>query len=1147
MASNVTYSAPAGRIIYAGKFDPLGASCSLGGQVLPFAFSGSAGVPVAAPAAGEKLYRTAQKYLFQPIEIQYRPSVFEGGVPYFADWFSPTYYYINLLENRKWGNAGGDWIDANEVQQGTTAWATRTLNDVGSGAAAYTANITTLLDYVQTHAMPCAIYLYATGTGPRTMATQLSAHPPSISVTYYGGATATLACRIVAAMSTGSTQPLGAQASSSLPVMMEFETPEAEIASATINFYIDQHFSGLSTAQFMIVRPVREEIPYTGDQGLAAKYGPLDEGLEADPDVIYVHTPKDGDTIGKFVIPGAVAFSSESNYDPAIWNNGPQDTNKWPHTTSVLQPNGKYKAKWINPPSTDFGLVNSTDTSRPGFKPLHPGLAAFYSVLKAQPGVVDGGEYGNSGTLAANMRLQLPEPDFGNLGHFFLRFEAMFGAGYDPQPSDRKNVLSAGAKNWTTLGGKCLIGVGHDTYYGGVSGSSGGGEGWQGRMRWWACDSAIEGPNRRGIGIGLHMTDFQWNNPPGHQYGGGVGQKPSNWDAFGQHGGHGGVLYAGVWYDIEVETKLNTIDIANNTWQADGYVRAWVDGVLAFEETGLVFRTPTNTSHPYIPSSLRPCRQLGARDIWWNFFHGGQNPCTKDLESYITGIVLARKRIGVMRKPYPAWKQPVGVSAKIGYAKGLHPVSGKKAVLEEIAPKYMPWAVTPGSDMPWGGLLGKNFNTITDWCSAIWDEDGQKFHGLGAGHVDICVPAPFAHDVGTLEFYWEDIPLPTDGFALTNNVPERTALAAAYTNGQIAGLDADPQRMNVVWRGDSAAWGARKRPGVRQPDVTHTLMDIVHMPWYAVGNVNGALLYASEPSGQGPGSVNIHQRNIFDLDIVQRGTPTPTRRWRPTKNSHRTEYIIGNTGGTVWYGRDIMRGVSLHHGQSSNIDIIYVYNPFTETWGHARSTNGMWTAYGDGGLIPLEESGLLIYVATMQGSNPGASGTNADNLKFWAAPMAAIKAGVVPYPYVAPNLSGPPASFTWTALNVTPPPDGWPTTYTTNTILAVGWTPAPDGCAYATDGRHGSTKLWRLTPPAGVAINDQAGLLAGTWTLPTVSFAPALSLRNPAGVFASGNQFPYSRLRVNKRASNASEIVLMYEPEFYEDQTITITVPAWTG
>ena len=106
------------------------------------------------------------------------------------------------------------------------------------------------------------------------------------------------------------------------------------------------------------------------------------------------------------------------------------------------------------------------------------------------------------------------------------------------------------------------------------------------------------------------------------------------------------MLYADQWYCIETELKLMP---GAPGYVADGELRAWVDGRLAFERTGMVFRTQPIADLAYDPQRLRPCRDLGIRGLWLNWFHGGKTVATFDRTTFYTGLVWAQDYIGPMK------------------------------------------------------------------------------------------------------------------------------------------------------------------------------------------------------------------------------------------------------------------------------------------------------------------------------------------------------------------------------------------------------------------------------------------------------------------------------------------------------------------
>ncbi|NRF66536.1 DNRLRE domain-containing protein [Aquincola sp. S2] len=79
------------------------------------------------------------------------------------------------------------------------------------------------------------------------------------------------------------------------------------------------------------------------------------------------------------------------------------------------------------------------------------------------------------------------------------------------------------------------------------------------------------------------------------------------------------------WYCIEQHLKLN------QPGQADGVYEAWVDGALAVRKTDVTFRKSA---------------ELKIETLWFNVYHGGQQPAPKDLTLYLDQVVVAKRYIG---------------------------------------------------------------------------------------------------------------------------------------------------------------------------------------------------------------------------------------------------------------------------------------------------------------------------------------------------------------------------------------------------------------------------------------------------------------------------------------------------------------------
>ncbi len=87
-------------------------------------------------------------------------------------------------------------------------------------------------------------------------------------------------------------------------------------------------------------------------------------------------------------------------------------------------------------------------------------------------------------------------------------------------------------------------------------------------------------------------------------------------------------LAPGAWYTIEQEIVLNTI--ADDAGNADGELRAWIDGELVFERTDL---------------RLRHTDALRVESAWLNVYHGGKPPAPHDLSLMIDDVFVAVERL----------------------------------------------------------------------------------------------------------------------------------------------------------------------------------------------------------------------------------------------------------------------------------------------------------------------------------------------------------------------------------------------------------------------------------------------------------------------------------------------------------------------
>lgn len=103
------------------------------------------------------------------------------------------------------------------------------------------------------------------------------------------------------------------------------------------------------------------------------------------------------------------------------------------------------------------------------------------------------------------------------------------------------------------------------------------------------------------------------------------GMRSTYGEPWGWNLGPTGLLQKNRWYSIEQHVKLNTPGSSN------GVFRTWVDGKLAFEKTGVDFRS--------VPD-------LKIESVWMNVYHGGTQPAPQDLVLYIDNVVVATSYIG---------------------------------------------------------------------------------------------------------------------------------------------------------------------------------------------------------------------------------------------------------------------------------------------------------------------------------------------------------------------------------------------------------------------------------------------------------------------------------------------------------------------
>jgi hypothetical protein len=611
----------------------------------------------AAPSAQRK-YRFEQPLLFQGT-LGPLPSVLPGGTSYVDGLkYGPTRTYIDSQAGWAWRNLGGDWIDAAGVSQGPKPWAswTQTARMVTGQVATVTMDISAIARRGGWMAM-----LLRCLRAQRKIRS-VGAERPTVTYHYQDGTTETQVATVMAYVGSTGELPSLLLDPMPAPLFIEFRRPTKPVRAATMALVMTDgqwsSYGGPAELQLMVLTPPVNTDPVT--TGSAQRHV-LDDALHAEPGVIHVHRYLANTRFEDFVHTTNVNTDNEANFDPhAIDPAKPQDLSKLPHVAY---------GKWV-------GVTQGWLLMKPGdadFVPLHPALGAMRikmnkAQIKGADGLVrpiqNGDVVGYGGSLSGHAFLYLPADRIYRQRRLFVRhYMRLTYPGGKPRPSDRKQVYSdrvGGQIKWSDLGGKFgLTPGGHHNSYGGYSGSAGGGRGTQFRSGWLECSEGVDGPGENGWYASWHLYDYNWLAVPGHKY---VASAKRDY-CWGQRGGLGGVLYAGHWYCIELECLLNSVDqpavLADGTphvvdgvrqfWTPDGELRVWIDGRLAFERTGMAFRSLPVVDAPYRYGYSRPVAPLGHVYAGMNVFHGGVTQDCVDRHLDITGVVVSESRIGPMR------------------------------------------------------------------------------------------------------------------------------------------------------------------------------------------------------------------------------------------------------------------------------------------------------------------------------------------------------------------------------------------------------------------------------------------------------------------------------------------------------------------
>lgn len=603
-----------------------------------------------APIVTEK-YLGQSFRIFQPIAANQIKPRLVGQAPRYLDYYGPDSTAVEFQAGWHWKNKGGDWIDADGVQQGPKPWAALQIKAPAWTETRFEVDVTAMLAEAQRRGISFAFLLK--GAEVTDVSTRFGAHPATVVMTMADGSTRSL--ELLFAGSATVASPAQSKPNMSLPAFYEFETPEETPAKAVLSFYaVVKNIYSKTDAALFLLNPDKSmpEVSIGGIDG-----GQLDMNIASNPSIIGSHLYLDSHPQSDYIFDDprpahAKNIGSETSYSPEFFG-GAVDTSKYPYLGA---------GKWLNP-TPGVSVVKSYEIPH---GPIAPGLGALLIDIAKDPQAVEGGFAASAGFGVSRLEMPLPADKLGRCDHLFIR-QYFSWSPYEGQADSldlsEVKAIYKGPNNtvpaWTEVGGKFGIVPTHNTILGGFSGSSGAGDGWTMRLSFgFPLTGTTTGPQMGGIHSGWHMYDFMASRHP-LKLGAAGSKNPQGW------GKVGGVLYARRWYCIETEMKLNSIDkpgilpdgsphLINGVpqfWTADGELRVWIDGMLAWEDVGLIFRTAPVRQRPigWKGLDMYPILDLGVRSVMLNTYIGGTTPSTREHKHYYAGLAYGTQYIGPMK------------------------------------------------------------------------------------------------------------------------------------------------------------------------------------------------------------------------------------------------------------------------------------------------------------------------------------------------------------------------------------------------------------------------------------------------------------------------------------------------------------------
>lgn len=447
--------------------------------------------PIDAEAIPTDKYRQQQPLLFQrahtlKTRLTYTNrsgTLIDTGLDHYNNGVTNSYYRFGPTNELvcgndmwPWANAGGDYIDANGVQQGSTPFSTLAIasGSLPNAPSTHNINVKTLLERVASEDRWLAVFLKVSGSANIYLKGSLEADNTRIDITYTDTTTETLNAWVIAGLTSGYTTAMDAETfiTSTKAGVFEFYPrahPEKTIATATMVLQATRAVavSGTTTLSAFIVAPPLPDL--TAIPGAAASH-PMDAAIETmtgyvthmplvtDSTVIddVLDTARSQYSYSEPYIPGnppATTQHAEAEFDPELWTT---EANKadiglatWP--TPLQQANllpTRNVGRWVGKTSQDrFSVVHSDDSAAiaDGFEPLAPGLGAVQITMPSDN--LETGQLWLDGITASmqDVKLYLPKDKIGRVNDLYLRFYVRLGTGWEPSADDDKWHINGGS------------------------------------------------------------------------------------------------------------------------------------------------------------------------------------------------------------------------------------------------------------------------------------------------------------------------------------------------------------------------------------------------------------------------------------------------------------------------------------------------------------------------------------------------------------------------------------------------------------------------------------------------------------------------------------------------------------------------------